>query len=334
MTRKRTILLVIPFAALLLAACDYNNLIADAKEFDKLVATGTASLKKTYLGINDYYRKTYIAERRFNPEEKVWVRDDHRNYTALVFKIDPAEIQARELMLQGLAEYSAGLAAIAGSDAPEKASELVSQLSARLTNTASSLASIKKSPSTGSKPFNIAAYSGPISNLARIAAKYWVRNMQKNYLKQSIIEGEPLVSTSLDLLEQDLDNIFDAAYQENAELTLLAQQNYYNRAYTVSLPQRLPEETDDDFRKRVQQYDEKAQALLKDRARLDFLSELSAGGKELADLKTASPLPLIRSLRAAHATIRRYVDKPDVLKDKTRGVAYAVTGVLRGMQSN
>lgn len=331
---KRTVLLpvIAVCSTLCLSACDYNNLIADVREFDSLISTATNSLKKTYLGINDYYRKTYIIERRFDVSKGIWVRNDDRSYSALVYKIDPVEIRARELVLQGLAEYSAGLAAIAGSDAPEQASALAAQLSARITSTASTLSSLQKD--SGGNSFDVSKFSGPISNIARITAKYWVRNMQKQQIKQSVEEGAPFVTATLDLLEADIENVFQSAYNENAELSLLAQQNYYNKTYRMLAFREIPDENVDARKKRLEEYESKVQALLKDKSRTDFLNEVSASAKELADLRTASPLPLVASMRAAHQTVLQYVDsdsESETFKDKVRGAAASVTGVLRNI---
>jgi len=342
-----TIALTVCISSVALTGCDYNNLVSDVKDFNTAVLSATTSLRTTYTGMNDHYRKTYIIARRMDATKPVLAMGGDKQVSALVYQIDPFEIRARELALQAIAEYSGGLAALAGSDAPDKAAELAAQLSQRVVSTSDTLTQLQKPSTKSGKSFDISTFSAPIGDLAKITAKYWVRGVQTKALKESIAEGSPKAIAVLQLLRSDITTMFDAAYTENAEYNLIQSQIFYNQLYTIPFKPKDKSESDEEFAKRRREFfetnKEKIQALLKDKDRTIFLDELEARGKELETLRTTNPIAIIDSLIHANQSLLNYVNKPEKgglkslnplehdtsLKDTALGEASAVASAIR-----
>ncbi|MDX2242532.1 MAG: hypothetical protein NW224_17735 [Leptolyngbyaceae cyanobacterium bins.302] len=331
---------MVTFSVLMLSGCD-ESLISDVKEFDKVVSDSALSVKKTYSGVNDFCRQCYVTKLRFNPSARIKHRKDDADNSpdVLMFAYSPEDIRARELALEGLIEYSAGLMAIAGSDSPKQAGELAAQISERLGSTADSLSRLNemsKSTKDGQTTFKFESYSKPIATLAKLAAEKWVGKKQKDNLKECITSGYADTEATFDLLEEDLKNLWKFAYKQNAELTLLAQENYYNYRY-VRKDWKRPAIDTPDYEKYV--------AFVGDKSRLDLLNEIRDSAKSFSTLFTSSPEPLISRMRESHQRLKKYADEGKIretgiidpngkaddqdLRDKSKGMISAMLDSYR-----
>lgn len=336
---------------LILTGCEYNNLITDVKEFNTAVSVSVQSLKNTYSGVNDIYRKTYLLERRFDATKNILAIDSAGKYSNLVYTVDPQEIRARELALQAITEYSAGLAVLAGSDAPERVSELAAQLSQRIVSTSKTLSELEPPNKKSSRSFDISAYSGPIADIAKITADHWVRGVQSKELKKSISKGSPKAIAVLKLLKSNIKELFVAAYEENTEMNLIQMQVFYNQNYCLPLELRAKDESIDAFverkRKFIESNKDKLQSLYKDKDRIALLNELDGYARELERLQLADPEPIIDSLIHANEELLNYANKGDKgmkkgllakedteMKDIAVGEASAVANAINKAKSN
>lgn len=334
-----------------LSGCD-ASLLSDVKELDKIVSVSAASVQKTYDGVNDFCRQAYLTRRKFDPTLRVKHRhsqeeDPDEGVNSLVYQYSPEDLQARKLTLQGLIEYCAGLAAIAGSDSPAEAGQAAAQLGERLATTADTLTKLKeahqKKAGTKKDALKFEQYSKPISILAKLAAETWVKKVQKDSLKQCITEGYKTTEEAFDLLENDLDNMYDSAFKENAELTLIAEEMYYNNKFVLKSdnPGVIPASGSAEHKAYFD--------AVSDKARLDTLNEIGVSAKSFAAICDASPKPLIQTMRTAHQRLFKYVkensknsdglfanmkgDENLELRIRTRGVVASVVESFRTVKN-
>lgn len=293
------------FSITALSGCD-ESLLSDAKEFNDIVVVSAQSIKKTYSGANDYARQCYITEIRFNPHQNIQHVDSKGKAMPLLYKYDPSDIRARELAIQGLLEYSGALAAIAGSDAPEQAAKLASQLATRLGNTADTLSKMnaESKGKDNKNDFRFASYSQPISNLASLAAKTWLKKVQKDSLKKCIEEGYDDVELAFDSLEKDLTDLNHDCYELGAKMAMLEEESYFNNKYGYSKDK--PAANTPEF--------VEFSKIVADKDRLALLNEIRDLGKGLADIMASSPKPILDSLRESHKRLAKHLSSDFVAK--------------------
>lgn len=243
--------------------------------------------------------------------------------TPLLYMYSPEDIRARELAIEGLTEYTAGLLMLASSDASQRAGATAGAIAERLAQTADLLSELDKESKQKTGAFQFAPLSKPLSSLAKIAAEKWVSHVQREYIRQLIRDGYNDAEKTFAALENDVTGVLEHAYSDNAKINLL-REDYYNQAANKM---RFAGNTAP-----VVGSQEYAQysAMVVDKGRLEFLREMQDSAKKLADLENVNPLSLIKNMRAVHSRLRKYADGID----STIPVEEQVAGDVQQMQAH
>ena len=307
---------------LLLSTCFGTGCVT--AKFTKPVASVKSSIETTASAVGTYFselnsfeRELYLEERVFDPQLRVEKTDTDGKPTPLVGTIFATEsIKARTEAISLLGAYANRLAELAGSDAPQKFSSAAQALGTNVTSLISTFDKLSTQDTTAK------SYIGPLSQILEILGELYLEQKRDALLKRAIKDGAPQVTTILDLLDSDLQNVVVPLRQTGIAQTLAVRVNNYNNTKDTT------GRTVDAAVRRTS---------LSVAQRKELIDGIKSAAEQYDAFITSNPSEAISGIREAHSALLKYTDsnrKPkdfaelmaaiESLQDKADRVAAAV----------
>ena len=296
--KTRMALLLVP-AITLLTGCDGARLEKAVVELNAGTQQSVSALRSFYESMNDFERDFYFITLRFRPTKEMVEKEKLKmsipailattegggekeivvvKETGLIQAYSDADIQARIGALKALGEYTAVLAKLASSDAPAKFQTEMMELKDNMNGISSHISQLSGKDSTA-----FTNYAGPISELAGIVGKHWLKVRKKKDLMESVKVGAPKVSALLDSLDTDLSNVVTGIDSVRKQQILDYYIQYYNKNFRTT-------NADSD----------EAVSLVTSGTRKQFLDEAKEAAKRLQLVDSFKPRELVAAMRKAH----------------------------------
>ena len=303
---------ILPLAAtsILLTGCDTLAVNKRIEEFDAALIKSSASVKSYYEELNSLERTSYFDKLRFEPTEQMFENAPilpagvtgaggviPTRPTGLIAKFSPADIEVRISALKARGKFGEGLAALAGSDAPQRAGKSVEEIGDSVQSISNHVGSL-----SGQKSAEFAKYAGPISTLGGIVTTHWLKNKQKNSVRLSIIESKKCVPGLIEAFKKEITQLDSSLIKQSAKQSLQYRIDYYNRVYVdkVGTPPATPTQAQDQ--------------MMDDSKRKAFLAETILCSDRLNKIEAINPVDMITSLETAYTKLVKKVEsKPSFL---------------------
>lgn len=184
-----------------------------------------------YRKVNALERIEYFKQLKYQPHSQIrsfTTVFDKNVPTPLFDKFTSDQILARVKCLEALSAYTAGLAMLASSDAPQQMQDEFVQLESNVTDIAAQLKTIKQRNSTEIGQ-DIERYSGPIATIAGLIAKNWVKGKNDRAIVECATAAAPSVKKACEALASDSACVL-ADYKVQIEQSLALATAEYNYA--------------------------------------------------------------------------------------------------------
>ena len=316
---------ILPLAAtsILLTGCDTLAVNRRIEEFDSALIKSSASIESYYEEINNLERTSYFDKLRFSPTEQMFENAPilpagitgaggviPTRPTGLITKFSPADIEVRVSAVKALGKFGEGLAALAGSDAPQRAGKSVEEIGGSVQSISNHVGSL-----SGQKSSEFSKYAGPISTLGAIVTTHWLKNKQKNSVRLSIIESKECVPGLIEALKKEIGQLDESLIKQSAKQSLQYRIDYYNRVFVdkngtppataTAIPAPPPTPAQDQ--------------MMDDSKRKAFLAETILCADRLNKVEAVNPVDMITSLETAYNKLVKKVEsKPTFLELLTK----------------
>lgn len=188
------------------------------------MSAANATIRTYFLEMNAFEREVYL-QRVLYSDLEVAATDAQNKPTGLLPIFSSASIKARLDAVSLLTVYGERLAALAGTDAPERfqaGSKVLGDNLASLSNTFKNLSGAQASDPTASK------YVGPISTIIGVFGAMILEAQRDAALTRAINEGAPAVDAVLAQLDADLKMVVDPLIETGILQQLSNSTTYYN----------------------------------------------------------------------------------------------------------
>lgn len=265
----------------MVSGCTNIDFREPVSSYNQGMALSGAVLSQYYSSLNDQARDTYIVSARYNEGMEI-LEDEDGAPTGLVALIPPEAIKARLDSIGLISQFGSKLAALAGSDAPERINTGVVTLGESYKNLASSFRDARGFGPSKTNP----DYIAPVTTIIGELSKQYEDNKRDKLLGDAIKNGYPAVEAILLLIEKDIPIIHQWAVN-NTSLQLSNATTYYNeKRATLSFEQRSA-----------------------------LLSQISVYAKSYQDLSVNQPTNVVIAMREVNAELLAYANNP---KDENR----------------
>ncbi|MEZ4536632.1 MAG: hypothetical protein R3D26_16775 [Cyanobacteriota/Melainabacteria group bacterium] len=314
--KKNVLRVVIPVAttSVMLTGCDTAALNKRIEEFDSALIKSSDSMKAYYEELNTIQRVYYFDKLRFKPAMEILKSESKlppgavapegkapEIPTELVAKFSPADIEVRVSAIKALGKFGEGLAALAGSDAPQRTGKSIEEIGDSVQSINNHIGSL-----SGKKDPSFVAYSTPIATLASIVAENWLKSKQNNSVRKSIIESKKCVPDLIDTFKTEIKELDKDLIVQSAAQSLQYRIDYYNKVYV-----------------NAEASESQTDQMIEDSKRKAFLNETITSADKLNKIKSINPLDMVTSLETAYNKLLKKVEsKPSYIdlltKKKTR----------------
>jgi hypothetical protein len=269
-------------AGLIIATgCASPNYQVPIGTFQKSVNEATNTMGTYYHELNNFEREVYLSERLYNPKAEVFLQIKGIP-TPLAGQFKEESIQARLDALTLLGIYGDRLAALAGSQAPERFAQGVQVLGDNLTKLGERFQQLPiKVDTTAFK------YATPIATIVSVVGKMYYEARRNEAIRAALNEGAPKVNRVLDLLEVDLNDRIMLLQKTGTKEMLSYKITYYNENRNKSME-----------------------------ARRQMLNDIKLAAERYQLAKSSNPVGLVQAVREAHAKLVAYANsskKPENL---------------------
>jgi hypothetical protein len=209
---------------LLLTGCAQPRYAKPIGEFQKSVDQSIGVIGGYYEDLNAYERRLYLEGAYLDPKIEVLLTGADGKPTPLAGKTFPAEaVKARVDALSLVSKYAKRLADLAGSEAPTQFPANAKVLGDNLESLAGTFSKL-----SGASDPSAAKYVGPISTLVGLIGQIYLEHRRDTALAKAIVEGDPIVTQILTLLEDDLVNVIGPLRLLGEKQLLAERVTYYN----------------------------------------------------------------------------------------------------------
>lgn len=293
--------ILIPLSAIAISGCDDPALLRRVADFDRAVVKSSTAIQTYYEHLNELERRYYFDDIRFLPGKKMALtapgpliknqkgESERVEYqSGLLTRFGEEDIEARVAAIRVLGNFGEGLAALAASDAPERAGRSIEDIGTEIQSIDAHIKEL-----TNGKGNNFAKYSGPISTIGGAVATHWMKNAKKDAIVNSIVESKAAITTLLDLLESELKMLDARVLKAQSQKSLSNRIEYYNRVYRM-------------HRSSAKVRD----ALIDNQKRKAFLNETQSYAAEVRNLQAMEPQKLVSSMKKSYKKLIDYAEKP------------------------
>lgn len=290
---------------ILLSGCDSLAVQRRIYEFDGALVKSSYAMKTYYEELNNLERTSYFDKLRFEPREEM-LRNapivpagavpggapPPTRPTGLIAKFSPADIEVRIAAIKALGKFGEGLAALASSDAPQRAGKSIEEIGDSVQSISNHIDSL-----SGSKSASFMSYAGPISTLGSIVTTHWLKNKQKNSVRASILESKACVPGLIKAFKEEMTELNDSLITQSAKDSLQYRINYYNRTFVNKTATATVQDQ-----------------MIDESKRKAFLSETQNYVERLNKIEAINPNDMVTSLETAYNKLVKKVEsKPSFL---------------------
>jgi len=288
--RSVAILLLVVFA-LSNTACDNTELKSGISDFQQSVSLASSSVGTYFTEMNQFERDLYLQDVLLNPQAKVrprWTTHPVTMVTTpgLFGPFHEESIKARIDAITLLGRYGERLAALAGTDSPERFNSAAQTLSTNFFNLQTTFQSL-----AGSDP-SVRDFISPVGQIAGAIGKMILEKKRDQKLRIAIAEATPAVRAVINKLEEDLEVVIVAQRLTGNAQSLTHLVESYNCSVDPAFSTRCP----------------KPPRSLSLEQRRDLLNKINEAAHRYELFKANNPAEVISKLRDAHEALVEYAE--------------------------
>lgn len=264
-------------SAMAIQGCTHIDFREPVSNYSKGMSLSAAVLSNYYLDLNDQARDNFMIQAVYDKNISIDEIDKNGNPTPLVAFFSPDAIKARVDAISLINQFGVKLAALAGSNAPERLGTGIVDIGATYKSLSGRFDSLAKDTSVSGS----SNYVEPISKIVSLISEQYMDSRRNAMLTKYVKEGYPEVEKILSLMEGDIPMMHKAAINRMSNKLSRATTYYNENRYTMTQLERS-----------------------------ELLKTIGQYGKNYQGLTVNSPTDVVIAMREVNLALFKYAENP------------------------